>query len=254
MVEKCDLKVKIQKRKRLSEDHSTGRSGVHLKSRQDALTETGGATRFLRTSSIGFARSPRMSSSSALCSKSSLDPKSKSPGVLDLEPAGEPKLPLLDDESSKSKPNGSEVWLGRLGVGAAGVASDAMPSKFSQSLSGPPDALFEGTGRGGCVEMSAKVGDERPCTGAGFGGARCGTSAGDAFREVTAWIFCRGAFKLQNMSLLEIGGDGLTPGLVLSPGGGRVVGAEARRSDGVGTGDTALLLVTELLPLSAPSS
>lgn len=67
-------------------------------------------------------------------------------------------------------------------------------------------------------------------------------------------MFCKGAFKFQNMSPLEVGGDGLTPGLVLRPGGGRVVAAEAGRSDGAGIGDTALLLVTELVPLSAPSS
>ena len=186
MVGKCDLKAKKVRRKRPIEDHSTSRSGVHLKSLQATLTETGGATRFLRTSSIGFARSPRMSSSSALCSKSSLDPKSKSPGVLDLEPAGESKTSLLDDSPSKSRPSGSEVGLGRLGVGAAGVALDVIPSKLSRSLSDPRDALVEGTGRDCCVEMSAKVGDERLYVGAWFGGARCGTSAGDTFREVTA--------------------------------------------------------------------
>lgn len=217
----------------------------------DALTETG-VTRFFRISSIGFARSPRMSSSSVLCSKSSFDPKSKSPGVLDLEPAEEPKRSLLDDELIKSKPNGSEVWLGRLGVGAAG----ARASKFNKSSSNPPGALVEDNGGDRCVEMSAKVGDERPCASPGVGGARCGASAGDTFREVTVWMLCRGALKLQSTSPFEVGTDDLTLGLglVLRPGGGRVVAAEARRSNGVGTGDTALLLVTELVPLSAPSS
>lgn len=47
-------------------------------------------------------------------------------------------------------------------------------------------ALVESSGGERCVEMSAKVGDERPCVCAGFGGAACGTSAGDTFREVTA--------------------------------------------------------------------
>jgi hypothetical protein len=248
---KYDLETKIQTRKTQIEDHSTNWSAVHMKSMQDVFTE---ATRFFRISSIGFARSPRMSSSSVLCPKSSFDPKSKSPGVLDLEPAGEPKRSLVDDESSRSKPSGSEVWLGRLGVGAAGASLGASASKFSQSSSSPPDVLVEDSGGDRCVEMSAKVGDERPGAGLGFGAARCGTSAGDTFREVTEWMFCRGAFKVQNTSPLEVDGDGLTPGLVLRPGGGRVVAAEAGRSAGVEIGDTALLLVAELVPLSAPSS
>jgi hypothetical protein len=109
VVAKCDLKVKIQRRKKLIGDHSTSQSGMQIKSVRNTPTETAGATRFFRTSSIGFARSPRMSSSSVLCSKSSFDPKSKSPGVLDLEPAGETKRSLLDEESRRLKPNGSEV-------------------------------------------------------------------------------------------------------------------------------------------------